>query len=118
MIATALAVLLTTVAWDPVTLDCKGQPETGPITYRVLVFDNRCAFTAGGAPIYDVDGAGSSHPRCAAQPNHTTTSTSWPVEEPRQNEALGWDGFLEGLPPVIGALDLANNETRTDGGCP
>ena len=113
-----LAALLTTVLWDPVTLDCHGLPETGPVTYRVYVFDNRCVFTPGGAPVYDVDGAGSVHPRCDAQPNHETTSTSWPVEEPRPNEVVGWDGMLEGQPPVVGAIDFTGQEHRSDQPCP
>jgi hypothetical protein len=114
VIHSLLAVLLTSVLWDPVTLDCRGNAEPDQVRYRVYVFDNRCAFTAGGAPIYDVDGAGSSHPRCAAQGNHETTSTIWPVEEPRPNEAVGWDGFLEGQPPPVGAVDQAGNENRSD----
>jgi hypothetical protein len=109
-----LAAILATVLWDPVTLDCRGRLEAGPITYRVYVFDNRCAFTAGGAPIYDVDGAGSLHPRCSAQGNHETTSTAFPVEEPRPNEVVGWDGFLEGQAPPVGAIDLFGNENRSD----
>jgi hypothetical protein len=112
--AAALAALLTTVAWDPVTLDCLGRPEAGPISYRVYVFDNRCAFTAGGAPIYDVDASGNAHPRCTAQGNHVTTSTTWPVEEPRINEAVGWAGFLEGQTPPVGSVDPAGNENRSD----
>jgi hypothetical protein len=88
------------------------------VTYRVYIFDNRCVFDAGGAPVYDIDNAGSSHPRCTAQGNHVTASAAFAIEEPRPNEVVGWDGMLEGQLPVIGSVDPANNETRTDRGCP
>lgn len=110
---TLLAALLMTLAWDAPPFDCAGAPS-GALSYRVYVFDNRCAFDAGGRPVFDIDGSGSVHPRCAARANHVTTSTVDPIAEPRPNEAVGWPGFLEGDLPVVGSIDPAGNEHRSD----
>lgn len=113
MVSGALAALLMTLAWDPPPFDCASAPS-GPLRYRVFIIDNRCAFDQAGAPVFDVDGSGSSHPRCTPRPNHVTPQTTDPVDEPRPNEMVGWDGMHEGQLPIVASIDEAGNEHRSD----
>jgi hypothetical protein len=118
-LARLLPVVFLTVAWDPPLVDCGGVPS-GPLTFRVYVFENRCAFDLDGAPVMRPDGFGGLVQMCHATPYRETPATAAPIDEPRLNEIFGWPGLIDQprALPAVGAVDEAGNETRSDEGCP
>lgn len=111
------ALLALFVVWVAPLVDCQGRPE-GRLVFDVEVFENRCEFDAFGRAVEVADASGTLHPKCATSRSRAVPAPPLELEEPRVNELYGWPGMLEGLPPVVGARDLAGNETWTDGGCP
>lgn len=97
-----LLALVFVLAWDPVTRDCRGGLEAGPIRYDVLIFEARVTGTT-------IDGFGNIVPVYAKVAQHqTTVQTSMTViapEPPAVDEVTLVDD-----PEAVDASDNGSND--------